>query len=165
FLLAVVVIRRDVDLDRLVAVGPEVLERDIERRVEAAADLAGPADGEDQLLLLVLDARLVGLEAFHVAQAVGVEILEQRRERLLDLAPRDAFEDGNVGVDVDFMPHGEHLGREWPILPLKSRGATRLRRRQPGESRGFRRGSLRRKAASSGPRCALRRGTLRGAKY
>src|SRR5438874_3154139 len=103
------------------SVRPEILERGIERRMEAAADLAGPAHGEDQLLLVELDARLVRLEALHVAQAVGVEILEQRRERLLDLAPRDAFEDGNVGVDVDFMPHGEHLGRERPILPLKSR--------------------------------------------
>ena len=46
--------------------------------------------------------------------------LKTHQERLLDLAPRDAFEDGNIGVNVDFVPHGENLSREWPILPLKS---------------------------------------------
>src|SRR5678815_1577900 len=50
FLLAVLVVHGDVDLDRLVAQRPEVLERRVERAVEAAADLAGPADVEDCLL-------------------------------------------------------------------------------------------------------------------
>ena len=54
---------------------------------------------------------LVGLQALHVGEAVGVEILEQRRERLLELAPRDAFENGDVGVEMDFVPHGGDLGR------------------------------------------------------
>jgi hypothetical protein len=79
--------------------------------MEAAADLAGPADVEDQLLLVVLDARLVGLDALHVGEAVGVQVLEPRRERLLELAPRDAFENRNIGVDVHFMPHGGNLNR------------------------------------------------------
>ena len=77
--------------------------------MEAAADLAGPAHGEQQLLLVVAEARLVGLEALHLGKAVGVEILEQRRERLLELPARDAFENGNIGVEMDFVPHGEHL--------------------------------------------------------
>ena len=110
-LVAVLVVNGKVDLDRLVAIGAEVLERLLERGMEAAADLAGPADVEDQLLLVVLDAGLVGLEALHVGEAVGVQILEPRRERLLDLAPRHAFEDRNIGVDVDFVPHGENLNR------------------------------------------------------
>ena len=77
--------------------------------VEAAADLARPAHGEEKLLLVELDAGLVGLEALHIGESVGVEILEQRRERLLELPPRDAFENGNIGVEMDFVPHGEHL--------------------------------------------------------
>jgi branched-chain amino acid transport system permease protein len=101
------------------------------RRVEAAADLAGPADVEHQLLLVVLEAGLVGLDALHVGEAVGVEVLEPRRERLLDLALGDAFEDGNVGVDMDFVPHGVNLSWGWIILPPK-------RARRPHASQGER---------------------------
>jgi hypothetical protein len=106
FLVAVLLVHGELDLDRLVAIGADVFQRRIERRVEAAADLAGPADVEDQLLLVVLDAGLVGLEAFHVGDAVGIEVLEPGRERLLDLAPGNTFENGNIGVNVDFEPHG-----------------------------------------------------------
>src|SRR5205085_7792335 len=111
-------------LHRLVAIRSEALERRFERAVEAATDFAGPADVEDQFLLVVLEAGLVLLEALHVAQAVGIQILEQRLERLLDLPARDAFENRNVGVDVHFVPHGENLRWGAPILPLKSRHAT-----------------------------------------
>jgi len=66
--------------------------------MEAAPDLAGPADVEDQHLFVELEARLVLLEALHVAEPVGVEIFEQGREGLLDLAPRDAFGESDIGV-------------------------------------------------------------------
>src|SRR5512138_1756430 len=112
-LLAVLEVGGDVDLDRLVAIGAEVLERGLERAVEAAADLAGPAEVQQQVLLVVADARLVGLQALHVGQAVGVQVFEQRRECLLELALGDAFENRYVRVDVDFEPHGENLGRGW----------------------------------------------------
>src|SRR5574341_250468 len=48
-LLAVLVVEREIDLDRFVAVGADPLERRFERAVEAAADLAGPAHGEQKL--------------------------------------------------------------------------------------------------------------------
>src|SRR4051812_35503433 len=51
FLVAVLVVDRQVDLDCLVAVRPEVGERLLERRMETPANLAGPADVEDELLL------------------------------------------------------------------------------------------------------------------
>jgi len=119
-LFAVLVIDRDVDLDGLVAKRPDVLKRGFERAMEAAADLAGPADVEDEFLLVVLEAGLVLLEALQLRDAVGVELLEQRRERLLELAPRDALENRDVGVEMHFVPHGENLERGWRILPLKS---------------------------------------------
>ena len=75
--------------------------------MEAAADLAGPAQREQHVLLVVLQARLVGLETLHVGEAVGIKILEQRRERLLQLPLGDAFENGNIGMNMDFEPHGE----------------------------------------------------------
>ena len=90
---------REVDLDRLVAIRAEVLERGLERAVEAAADLAGPAQVEQQVLLVEADAGLVGLQALHVGEAVGVQVLEQRRESLLELALGDAFENRNIRVD------------------------------------------------------------------
>src|SRR6185295_8336598 len=112
-LLAVLEIGGDVDLDRLVAIGAEVLERGFERAVKAAADLAGPAEIQQQVLLVEADARLVGLQALHVGEAVGVQVFEQRRESLLELALGNAFENRYVRVDVDFEPHGENLGRGW----------------------------------------------------
>src|SRR6202008_4404658 len=137
-LLAVLVVEREVDFHRLVAVRPEAVESGFEHAVEAAPDLAGPAHGENQLLLVVLDAGLVGLEALHVGEAVGVEVLEQRRERLLELTPRNALENRNVGVEVNFVPHAL-------IVRLKSghqdrtttarRRVARLSRRLPRESR------------------------------
>src|SRR6185295_6489871 len=118
-LLAVLEIGGDVDLDRLVAVGAEVLERRLERTVKAAADLAGPAEVQQQVLLVVADAGLVGLQALHVGEAVRVQVFEQRRESLLELALGDAFENRDVRVDVDFEPHGENLGRGWPHSTFK----------------------------------------------
>ncbi len=50
-LVAVLVVERQVDFHRLVAVRAQVLERGVERGVEAAADLAGPAREQHQLLL------------------------------------------------------------------------------------------------------------------
>src|ERR1043165_6703382 len=104
-LLAVLVVHGQVDLDRLVAQRTEAAERGLKRAVEAAADLARPADGEQQLLLVELEARLVGLEALHVGEPVCVEVVEQRHQRLLDLPAGDAFENGNVGVQVNFVAH------------------------------------------------------------
>jgi hypothetical protein len=108
-LLPVLLIQREFHLDRLVAVGPEVLERGLQRGMEAAADLARPAHEQQQFLLVEADARLVRLQALHVGEAVGVEVLEPGRAGLLDLLARDPFEHGNVGVNVDFEPHGRNL--------------------------------------------------------
>jgi hypothetical protein len=104
-LVAVLVVERHVHLDRLVAVGAEVVQRRLQRRVEAAPDLAGPAHQQHQLLLVEADAQLVGFQALHVGERVRVEILEPGRQRLLDLLAGDPFEDGDVGVHVDFEPH------------------------------------------------------------
>src|SRR3954470_15836727 len=98
-LLTVLVMHGDVDFDRLVAKRAERLERRLERAVEAAADLAGPADVKDQFLLVVLEAGLVLLEALHVGEAVGVKVLEERREGLLELTARNTFENWNIGVE------------------------------------------------------------------
>src|SRR5690349_5620035 len=125
-LLAVLVIDGDVDLDCLVAIRPDVVERGLERAMEAATDFAGPADVEDELLLVVLEARLVLLEALDVGEPVGVQVLEERPESLLELSPRDAFENRNIGVEMHFVPHGENLEWGGKILPLKSTYATRL---------------------------------------
>src|SRR2546423_4097825 len=125
-LLAVLVIDGDVDLDSLVAKRPDVLKRGFERAMEAAADLAGPANVEDEFLLVVLEARLVLLEALHVSEPIGIQVLEERPEGLLELSPRDAFENRDIGVEMHFVPHGENLEWGCKILPLKSRHATRL---------------------------------------
>src|SRR5262249_21305798 len=125
-LLAVLVIDGEVDLDRFVAIRPDALERGFERAMEAATDFTGPADIEDQLFLVVLEARLVLLEALDVSEAVGVQVLEERREGLLELPPRDTFENRNIGVEMHFVPHGENLESGCEILPLKSSHATRL---------------------------------------
>ena len=68
FLLAVVVIQRHVDLDRLVAQGAEVLERALVRGVKAAADLSGPADEQHQLLIIEAQPGLLGLDALRVGE-------------------------------------------------------------------------------------------------
>src|SRR5260221_1863570 len=125
-LLAVLVIDGDIHFDRLVAKRADGLERGFECAVEAAADLAGPADVEDQFLLVELEARLVLLEALHIGEAIGVQVLEQRRERLLELPPRDAFENRDIGVGMYFVPHCANLRGGCRILPLKSGHATRL---------------------------------------
>jgi len=84
-LLAVRVVQGQLDLDRLVAQRPQVLERGLEGRVEAAAGLAGPAQEQQEVLLVEAQAGFVLLQALHVGEAVGVEIVQQGRERLLDL--------------------------------------------------------------------------------
>src|SRR5262249_2686380 len=56
FLLAVVVIERELDLDRLVAEGAQVLERGLERSVETPAGLAGPAQEQHQVLFVEAQA-------------------------------------------------------------------------------------------------------------
>src|SRR5207302_2096005 len=60
---------------------------------------------------LELEARLVLLEALHVGEAVGVQVLEQRREGLLELPPRDAFENRNIGVEV-YRSEERRVGKE-----------------------------------------------------
>jgi hypothetical protein len=112
FLLAVVVVQRHVHFDRLVAERAEILERALERGVEAAADLSGPADEQQQLLVVEAQARFFGLDALRVSERFGVEIVEPRRQRLLDLLLRYAFEDRDVCVDVYFHPHGGFPGIE-----------------------------------------------------
>jgi hypothetical protein len=106
FLLAVVQVQRDLDLNRLVAQRPEVLERALERRMEAAAGFARPAHQEHELLLVVAQAGLLGLEALDVGKPLGVEVVEQRRDGMLDLLFRHAFEHRDVGVQVHFHAHG-----------------------------------------------------------
>src|SRR5258707_2195749 len=77
-LLAVLVVDGDIHFDCFVAKRSDGLERGFERAVEAAADLAGPADVEDQFLLVELEARLVLLEALHIGEALGVRGPEPR---------------------------------------------------------------------------------------
>jgi len=57
----------------------------------------------------VAKARLLGFQALHVGEGVGVEVLQPGRERLLDLLAGNPFEDRDIGVDVDFEPHGGPL--------------------------------------------------------
>ena len=109
-LLAVVVVERHVDLDRLVAKRAEVLESALERAMEAAPDLSGPADQQHQLLVVKAQAGLFGLGALRVDERLGVQIVEPGRQRLFDLLLRHAFEDRDVSVDVYFHPHGGFPG-------------------------------------------------------
>ena len=129
--------------------------------MEAAADLAGPADVEDQLLLVVLEARLVLLEALHVGEAVGVQVLEQRRERLLDLAlarrlresecrrgdglraawrkPREGMDDSTPKIPAcDPTIAGRQPRQSGRVAGRGARRATRCTRRSRSSSLGTR---------------------------
>ncbi len=74
--------------------------------METAADLARPAGEQHEFLFVEAQARLFLLQALDVGKPLGIEVLEQRRERLLDLLFRHAFEDRDVGVEVHFHSHG-----------------------------------------------------------
>jgi len=74
--------------------------------MEAAADLAGPAHQEHEFLLVETQTGFLLLEAFDVGEALGIEVLEQRRKRLLDLLSGNAFEHRDVSVQVHFHAHG-----------------------------------------------------------
>src|SRR5262249_16715885 len=73
--------------------------------MEAAADLAGPADVHRPLARIEHDSRLLALETRRFGDRFDVEIFQPGAQRVLDLRETHPSREKDATVNVDFHAH------------------------------------------------------------
>src|SRR6266853_3333396 len=88
--LAVLLVVAHLDRRRLLGVGRQGFEGPLERMLEIASDVPGPADVERAAPPVEYDAGLVLMGAARVGEAIHVDVIEPVPERQLDVGLADA---------------------------------------------------------------------------
>src|SRR6266513_4323527 len=103
--LAVLLVIAHLDRRRLLGVGRQRFEGPLERMLEIASDIPGPADVERAAAPVEYDARLVLMGAARIGKAIHVDVIEPVSERKLDVSLADAALQQHRAVNMNFSVH------------------------------------------------------------
>src|SRR5437879_375965 len=117
--LAVLLVIAHLDRRRLFGVGRQRFEGLLERMLEIASDVSGPADVERAAAPVKYDAGLVLMGAARIGEAIDVDVIEPASERKLDVSLADAALQQHRAVNMNFSMHLPAL--ETPMLVREGR--------------------------------------------